>query len=92
MCCLVTIAMLLGPRLAAVIWWLLDTGRWAATFSSALWPIIGILFLPWTTLAYVIVSPGGVTGIDWLLIIIGLIFDLGLYSEGRHNRHWLARR
>ena len=27
-----------------------------------LWPILGIIFLPWTTLMYILVAPGGVNG------------------------------
>ena len=43
---------------------------------------VGLLFLPWTTLAYVIVwSPvGGVDGAEWLLVVLGLILDIASYS------------
>jgi len=88
MCCLITIMVLLGPRIAAILWWLMDTDRWTTTFSSFWWPLIGIVFLPWTLLAYVAVSPGGVTGLDWLWIILGLIIDLGSYSGGSRKKRW----
>jgi hypothetical protein len=80
MCCLVTIILMLGPRLGAILWWLFDMDRWAATFPNIIVPIVGIILLPWTTLAYVLVFPGGVTGLDWLWIIIGLLIDLGSFS------------
>ena len=62
MCCLVTTLALLGPRAGIVVWWLLQPGRWSVTFDSFLWPLLGFVFLPWTTLMYVVVAPGGVTG------------------------------
>jgi hypothetical protein len=86
MCCLAVIAALIGPRLAILIWWLLDMGRWANTFDTFWWPLLGALFLPWTLLAYVLVFPGGVAGLDWLLIILGLLVDLGSYSGGGYQR------
>ena len=90
MCCLVTIAILAGPRLGILIWYLLDTARWARTFPVFWWPLLGSLFLPWTTLAYVATFPGGVNGLDWLWMILGLLFDLGSYSGGgyRHRRRF----
>jgi hypothetical protein len=45
--------------------------------------------LPWTTLAYVLVFPGGVTGFDWIWLILGILIDLGAYSgSGYGNRRW----
>ncbi len=80
MCCLVTIVLLLGPRIGAIIWWLFDHTRWSQTFPNIIVPIVGIILLPWTTLAYVLVFPGGVNGLDWVWLIIALLFDLGSYS------------
>lgn len=77
---------LIGPRAAILIWWLLDMSRWSNTFDSIIWPIIGAIFLPWTTLAYVLVAPNGVNGIDWIAIAIGIILDLGSYSGGYRRR------
>jgi len=82
MCCLVTVMLLLGPRVAAVLWWLFDMTRWSNTFPNIIIPILGIILLPWTLLAYVFVFPGGVVGIDWLLIILGVVLDLSSYGGG----------
>jgi len=89
MCCLIAIMVLLGPRLAAVVWWFVDTNRWSAAFSSLWWPLLGVLFLPWTLLAYVAVSPGGFVGFDWFWVVLGFIFDLGSYSGGSQKKRWL---
>jgi hypothetical protein len=34
---------------------------------------LGLVFLPLTTVIYVLVSPGGLSGFDWLLLIFGVI-------------------
>ena len=68
MCCLFTILLLLGARAIDIVWWIAQPGRWDAAFSSALWPILGIIFAPWTTMMWVICAPGGVNGLDWLWI------------------------
>ena len=80
MCCLVTFIILLGPRLGILVWYLLDMERWANTFNNFWFPLLGSLFLPWTTLAYVATFPGGITGLDVLWIILGVLLDLSSYS------------
>ncbi len=71
-----------GPRIAVVIWWLLNPARIYLAFSSTLLAIFGLLFVPWTTLMYLIVVPGGVNGIEWLFIGISVFFDIGSYAGG----------
>lgn len=82
MCCLALTAGLLGPRLAAVLWWIFDSGRWDLAFSSWIWPLLGIIFLPWTTLAYVLMwsAVGGVEGWEWLIVALGFAADVATYS------------
>ena len=66
MCCLISALFLIGPRAAIVVWWLLEPARWAAAFDTVLWPIVGFLFLPWMTLMFLVVAPGGVEGFDYV--------------------------
>ena len=82
MCCLYTILLLLGPRVANVIWWIANPGRWELAFNSVIWPILGIIFVPWTTLMYMLVFPGGVDGFDWAWIGLGVLADVGMYVGG----------
>jgi hypothetical protein len=84
--CLLIFALIFSPRLVMVLWWLFDMARWAATFDSVLLPILGFVFAPWTTLIYVLVAPNGVTGIDWLLLGIAVIVDLGAIGGGASRR------
>ena len=60
MCCFLTALLLLGPRAGILVWWLINPVRWQATFSSFIWPLLGFIFVPWTTLMYVLVAPGGI--------------------------------
>jgi hypothetical protein len=88
MCCIFTILLFLGPRVADIVWWIATPNRWvgaAGAFNSAIWPILGIILLPWTTLMYVLVYPGGVTGWDWLWIILAVIVDVAAYTGGGYG-------
>ena len=86
-CCLVGCFALIGPRFAAVVWWLFDQGRWKVVFDdNIVLPLLGILVVPWTTLAYVWVAPGGVDGLEWILVGIGLLLDIGSWLGGYGNR------
>jgi len=83
MCCFFTVLVVAGPRLGILVWWLLDTARWSAAFDTFIVPLLGFLFLPWTTLMYVIVSPvGGVTGFDWVWLGLAVLADIGSYAGG----------
>ena len=82
MCCVFTTLLLAGPRLGAIIWWLINPVRWNLAFGSILWPILGIIFAPWTLLMYMIVFPGGVVGLDWLWFGLGIFFDIAWYAGG----------
>ena len=81
MCLLVTL-MLLGPRAAIILYWGFWPARWEAAFDTFLVPFIGFAFLPWTTLVYLLASPGGVNGFDWLLVAGGFFFDVMSIAAG----------
>jgi len=93
MCCFYTVLVFLGPRFASIIWWIANPTRWVGVaFDNALWPILGIMFLPWATLMYVLVAPGGVVGWDWLWLGLAVLGDIGMYAGGGYgNRDRLAR-
>lgn len=85
MCCLFSTMVLFGPRLAIIVWGLLQPVRWEATFSTFVWPLLGFLFVPWTTLMYVAVAPNGVTGLDWVWMVLGVIVDIASYSGSAYG-------
>jgi hypothetical protein len=85
-CCLFASLVAGAPRLGFLIWWLIQPNRITATFSSFLWPMLGLIFMPWTTIAYVAVAPGGVTWFDWVWLAFGVLADLASYGGGVANR------
>ncbi len=87
MCCAFLSLALLGPRIFGMFWWIFQPVRWQTAFAgwagpAWLWPILGIIFLPWTTIMYVIVAPSGVAGLDWLWLGIMLAGDIASYVGG----------
>lgn len=92
MCCLITVLVFLGPRAGILVWWLIDPIRWQLAFSVWLWPLLGALFLPWTTLMYVVVAGGGVHGFDWFWLAIAVIADVSMYASGGYGNRRRIRR
>ena len=83
--CVIVGAALHGPRVMSVIWWLLDPNRWASTFDAPIVPVLGVLLLPWTTLAYVFVARGGLTGVEFVVILIGFLADVATYGSSAYS-------
>jgi hypothetical protein len=85
--CFFLVLLLLGPRVTLIIFWLFQTSRFNMVFDSIIWPLLGVLFLPWTTLMYVIVSPGGFSNWDWFWIGLMLLADILSYVGGKYRYH-----
>ena len=81
MCCFFLLFAALGPRFAIIAMWLFGD-RVDAAFGSALWPLLGLLVAPWTTLMYLLAwSPvGGVTGGEWVIVGLGAALDVATYA------------
>ncbi|MDZ4858816.1 MAG: hypothetical protein SGI88_07510 [Candidatus Hydrogenedentes bacterium] len=78
--CLIIIFALMVPRLTLVVMWLLSYT--ATAFDTRLWPLLGFIFMPYTTCAYAIGmnANGGFTGWSLILLIIAILFDLGSHG------------
>jgi hypothetical protein len=66
---LVSLAALVAPRAVfAAIWYFGD--RVELAFDTNLWPILGLAFVPWASILYVLLwSPvEGVMGYEWLIV------------------------
>ena len=72
----------LFARLALLVVWLSTPLVQRAFHEGWLLPLLGILFLPITTLTYVIVFAlaGSVTGWGWLWIALAFLLDLAANS------------
>lgn len=81
MCCFFLLFAALGPRFALIAMWLFGD-RVDAAFDSALWPLLGLLVAPWTTLMYLLAwSPvGGVSGGEWVIVGLGAVLDVATYA------------
>ena len=91
MCCVIAFLLLLGPRAGIIVWWLLDPARWGAAFETIVWPVIGFVFVPWTTLMYVLVLPNGIDGLDWLWLGLAFLVDLMSWSGGAYGNRGRMR-
>ena len=91
--CLVGCVALLTPRVAIVLVVLLSDyiGR---AYETRVWPFIGFLFMPLTTLAYAwtINSRGSVAGVHLVVVVVAVLIDLGLVggSAAKRRRDRLA--
>ncbi len=69
-------------RVALLIVWLTTPLVQRAFHGGWILPLLGIIFLPITTLAYVLVYYiyGGVTGWVWLWVALAFLLDLAAHS------------
>lgn len=83
--CLLGLLALIAPRLVVFLLWLF-TNWFAGIFATALWPILGFLFLPTTLLWYTAVHHWWAG--QWTLwpivgIVIALMIDVSPARGGR---------
>jgi len=86
--CLVGCLALAFPRLAIILVWLFSAYLQQA-YITVLWPVLGFIFLPLTTLAYAWAwhqnNAQPFQGLGMALIIIAALFDLGLLGGGARS-------
>jgi len=82
MCCMFASLVLIGPRFAILVWWLFDQSRWELAYQNFFVAFVGFFLAPWTTLMYVSVFPGGVTGFDWVFMGFGVMADVASWTSG----------
>jgi hypothetical protein len=89
--CLAAITTGAIPRLITLFIWLARPERWDAAFGGPILPILGIVFLPFTTLMYVVLfTPGqGLSGLDIIFLLIAVaidVFNWGATAYANKNR------
>ena len=79
----------LFPRLALLVVWIARPALVGAAFNTFLLPLLGIIFLPFATLIYVIVyTPGvGLVGFDWFWVILAVILDISHWTASYTQRN-----
>jgi hypothetical protein len=86
--CLLGLVALFVPRLVLFLIWLFSDylGR---AYDSVLWPLLGFLFMPLTTLAYACAmnsNNGSVSGLYLVLVVLAVLIDLGMLGGGEAQR------
>ena len=86
--CLLVLVAFFFPRLVIVVL-ALFTNYLGHVYSNLLIPILGFIFLPYTTLAYAwaINSHGTVDGGYLIVVILAVLLDLGILGGGARARH-----
>ena len=80
--CLLALAIAAVPRIVLIIAWIFSD-RWDIVWQGNwFWPLLGIIFAPYTTVMYMLVwSPTGIAGWDWLWIVLGILLDIMKWSS-----------
>ena len=85
--CLIFFSALIGPRVALAFTWLF-TGFVDRAYDGYLLPVLGFVFLPWTTLVYALAYDGhGVSALGWLFVAFALFADIGSYAASAQRRN-----
>ena len=87
--CIVILLLLGLPRLALFFTYLGSTYlQRAYAGTSTLWPVLGFLFMPVTTMAYAfaINTWGEVRGLGTVAVIVAVLVDLGMLGASKRKR------
>jgi hypothetical protein len=87
--CLLILMALFLPRLTIFLIWLFSNGYFGRAYHTVLWPFLGFLFMPVTTLAYAFAmnsNNGSVSGGYLVLVIVAVLVDLGIIGGGGASR------
>lgn len=91
--CLIVILSLVTPRFVVVVLWLF-TNYLETAYGSWFWPTLGFFVAPTTTLAYAVArndlstASGAITAAGTVVIVIGVVIDIGLLGGNARKRRW----
>jgi len=85
--CLLAFGLAVAPRLFLLLAWFFGE-RWDLVWKDDwFWPLMGIVFAPYTTVMYMLVySPTGIQGWDWMWIALGVLLDINKWGQIANNR------
>jgi hypothetical protein len=86
--CLLVLLAAFAPRLIVVFAWIARPAYFGAVFDTWIFPLLGLIFLPFTTLIRLLVGapPQGVQGLDWLWVVLAVFLDLSHYANTYEQR------
>ena len=77
-------------RIMLLMFWISRPVAWNNTFGGIIWPCLGFLFLPVTTMVYAWLVQGvgnSIQGLDWLWLFLAVVVDLAsIGAAGAANR------
>lgn len=93
--CLLGCLALASPRLVLALVWL-SSEYLGRAYEHWLFPLLGFLFLPLTTLTFAfgvnsLGAPGAMSPLGWLLTALAVLVDLGLWGGGGSSAHRFRR-
>ena len=82
--CLFAIFAAFFPRIALFMVWLVRPRAVDAAFDSWIWPLLGIIFLPFATLMYVcfFAFGGSLSGGEWFWVVVAGCLDVAHLAAG----------
>jgi hypothetical protein len=87
--CLLAYTAAVAPRFLLILAWIFSD-RWPIVWQGEwLPPLLGIIFLPYTTIMYLLTWTlvGGIEGWDWMWILLGLFLDAMKWTQMWTHRH-----
>ena len=80
--CLFALLAVCAPRMAFLFMWIF-TPLVERAFNTFIGPLLGLAFLPFTSIVYVLLwTPGvGLVGWEWLWIVLAFFIDLTSYAS-----------
>lgn len=91
--CLLALLAAFAPRVVFLMIWIARPEYVDAVFETFLFPLLGLIFLPFTTLIWLILDqpPFGVTGFDWFWVGLAVFLDLSHYASTYGQRGQFSR-
>jgi hypothetical protein len=86
--CLFALFAVFTPRLAGLLLWIARPMIFTAPFNGGWFlPLLGVIFLPFTTIMYVLMwNPGvGLRGFDWVWLALAVMCDLMHYGSSAYS-------
>ena len=80
--CLLALIAVFFPRVIIVLLFLFTD--YLEVYETVLWPVLGFLLAPFTTLAYALGmnAHGSISGIYLVIVVIAVLMDLGAWGGG----------
>ena len=87
--CFIGCLALLFPRIAIILVWLFGNNYLQNAYVTTIWPVLGFIFMPLTTLAYAWAwhtGTGSVSGLGLAVVVIAVLIDLGTLGGGASHK------